>query len=137
MLASSLVAWLDDRLRLGPVKESLRHKTVPVHRWGVIYYLGGMTLFLLLVQLATGILLMLYYRPSEDEAYASVEFIMTSVNFGWLVRSIHSWSANLMIFFAVVHLATLPEDGPSGILYGHRWRPEARPGDPDYGQLPW
>jgi NAD(P)-dependent dehydrogenase (short-subunit alcohol dehydrogenase family) len=38
---------------------------------------------------------------------------------------------------AVVHLATLPEDGPSGILYGHLWRPDARPDDPEYGTLPW
>ncbi|HEU0041471.1 MAG TPA: hypothetical protein VFQ15_03880 [Jiangellaceae bacterium] len=38
---------------------------------------------------------------------------------------------------AIVHLATLPEDGPSGILYGHLWRTEARPGDPEYGTLPW
>jgi cytochrome b6 len=50
---------------------------------------------------------MLYYRPSADEAFESVEFIMTTVPFGWLVRSIHSWSANLMIFFAMVHMATV------------------------------
>jgi len=55
----------------------------------------------------TGILLMLYYRPSAEEAFESVEFIMTTVPFGWLIRSIHSWSANLMVFFAFVHLATV------------------------------
>ncbi len=83
------------------------HKTVPGHRYSVIYYFGGMTLFFFLVQVLTGILLMLYYRPSAGEAFESVEFIMTSVSFGWLVRSIHSWSANLMVFFAFLHLASV------------------------------
>jgi cytochrome b6 len=50
---------------------------------------------------------MLYYRPSADEAFESVEFIMTTVAFGWLIRSIHSWSANLMIFFAFLHLVSV------------------------------
>ncbi len=102
-----LMAWLEDRLRLSGVRAAVAHKTVPVHRLTVFYYLGGMTLLFFLVQVATGILLMLYYRPSAEEAFESVEFLMTSVPFGWLVRSLHSWSANLMIFFAFVHLATV------------------------------
>jgi cytochrome b6 len=64
-------------------------------------------LFFFIVQVVTGILLMLYYRPSPDNAFESVEFIMTTVPFGWLIRSIHSWSANLMIYFAFVHLASV------------------------------
>ena len=99
--------WLNDRLPLSAVRDAAIHKTVPVHRLSVFYYLGGMTLFFFLVQVGTGILLMLYYRPSADEAFESVEFIMTTVPFGWLIRSIHSWSANLMVFFAFVHLATV------------------------------
>lgn len=99
--------WLNERLPIQSVQEFATHKTVPVHRWTVIYYFGGMTLFFFAVQVATGILLMLYYRPSADQAFESVEFIMTIVPFGWLIRSIHSWSANLMIFFAFVHLVTV------------------------------
>lgn len=99
--------WIDDRLGLSAVRELASHKTVPVHRYGIFYYLGGMTLFFFLVQVCTGILLMLYYRPSAEEAFESVEFIMTTVPFGWLVRSIHSWSANLMVFFAFLHLASV------------------------------
>ena len=99
--------WLVDRLHLAPLGRAVEHKVVPVHRYSVFYYLGGMTLFFFLVQVLTGILLMLYYRPSADEAFESVEFIMTTVPFGWLVRSIHSWSANLMIFFAFAHLASV------------------------------
>jgi cytochrome b6 len=66
-----------------------------------------MTLFFFCIQVMTGILLMLYYRPSAEEAFESVEFIMTQVPFGWLIRSLHSWSANLMVFFAFAHLATV------------------------------
>lgn len=100
-------AWLDERLFLPKARDFAAHKTVPVHRYMPLYYFGGMTLFFFLVQVMTGILLMLYYRPSAGEAFESVEFIMTTVPFGWLVRSIHSWSANLMVFFAFSHLVTV------------------------------
>src|SRR3989441_11877518 len=63
-----------------------------------------MTLFLFAVQVATGILLLLYYRPSSENAFESVQFIITEVKFGWLIRSIHSWSANLMIATLFIHL---------------------------------
>jgi cytochrome b6 len=59
------------------------------------------------VQVCTGVLLMLYYRPSADEAFESIEFLVTTVPFGWLVRSIHAWSANLMVFFAFLHLLSV------------------------------
>lgn len=99
--------WLDDRVGWSALREFLSHKTVPMHRFSVFYYLGGMTLFFFLVQVCTGILLMLYYRPSADEAFESIEFLVTSVPFGWLMRSIHAWSANLMVFFAVLHLVSV------------------------------
>jgi cytochrome b6 len=105
--AQAVREWLDDRLRLGALRAQAAHKTVPVHRFSVIYYFGGMTLFFFLIQVATGILLMLYYRPSAENAFESVQFLMTSVPFGWLIRSIHSWSANLMVLSGVVHLATV------------------------------
>jgi len=104
---SSVYRWLDDRLSLSSLKEMAEHKTVPVHRQTVFYYFGGMTLFFFMIQVLTGILLMLYYRPSANEAFESIEFLMTKVPFGWLIRSIHSWSANLMVFFAFAHLVTV------------------------------
>ncbi|MEO8033406.1 MAG: cytochrome b N-terminal domain-containing protein, partial [Acidobacteriota bacterium] len=99
--------WLDDRLGVSKIVEFGSHKTVPAHRYSVFYYLGGMTLFFFLIQVSTGVLLMLYYRPSANEAFESVEFIMTVVPFGWLIRSIHSWSANLMVFFAFLHMVSV------------------------------
>lgn len=107
VVTARIAAWLDDRLSIHALRDIASHKTVPVHSRSVVYYLGGMTLFFFLVQIATGILLMLYYRPSAEEAYESIEFILTTVPFGWLIRSLHSWSANLMVFFAALHLATV------------------------------
>jgi cytochrome b6 len=96
--------WLDQRVGLGDMARLARHKRVPVHRHSIWYYFGGMTLFLFMVQVVTGILLLLYYRPSAEEAYESVQFLMAEVQFGWLIRSIHAWSANLMVLAAFVHL---------------------------------
>jgi cytochrome b6 len=96
--------WLEERLGLASARELLAHKTVPVHSATMWYYFGGITLFLFTIQVLTGVLLLLYYRPSPTEAYESVQFIMTKVQFGWLVRSIHSWSANLMILAAFIHM---------------------------------
>jgi len=106
-ISSQVYGWLDARLPVSALRENAVHKAVPMHRLSVFYYFGGMTLFFFLVQVGTGILLMLYYRPSADDAFESVSFIMTTVPFGWLIRSIHSWSANLMVFFAFVHMMTV------------------------------
>jgi len=96
--------WLEERLGWRAVQELMDHKEVPQHRHSIWYYFGGMTLFLFAIQVSTGILLLLYYRPSAENAFESVQFIMTEVEFGWLVRSVHSWSANLMIAAAFIHM---------------------------------
>ncbi len=101
---SVILAWLDQRVELDALKTLVKKKEVPLHRHTVWYYLGGMTLFLFVVQVATGILLLFYYRPSAEEAFESVQFLMAEVEFGWLVRSIHSWAANLLIFTLFLHL---------------------------------
>jgi quinol-cytochrome oxidoreductase complex cytochrome b subunit len=103
-MRSKAANWLGERLDLSGLRELIEHKRVPVHsatRW---YYFGGITLFLFAMQIVTGILLLLYYRPTVAESFDSVRFIMTRVEFGWLIRSIHSWSANLLIFTAFVHM---------------------------------
>jgi cytochrome b6 len=100
----TLWRWLDERIGLNEIEKLARKKEVPVHRHTIWYYFGGMTLFLFSIQVATGILLLLYYRPSASEAYESIQFLMTEVQFGWLVRSIHAWSANLIIFAMFIHL---------------------------------
>jgi cytochrome b6 len=96
--------WLDERLSINTLSEVAHKKEIPLHRHSIWYYFGGMTLFLFVVQVATGILLLLYYRPSAENAFESVQFIVTEVQFGWLIRSIHSWSANLMVATLFIHL---------------------------------
>jgi quinol-cytochrome oxidoreductase complex cytochrome b subunit len=103
-IANNLMAWLEERLPIENVVAAAKHKVVPVHRHTIWYYMGGMTLFLFFVQVITGILLLLYYRPSPEAAFESVQFIMTKVRFGWLVRSIHSWAANLLIVMLFIHM---------------------------------
>jgi cytochrome b6 len=97
------IDWIDERVDLSGLRHFVAEKGVPIHTQEVWYYLGGLTLFLFAVQVATGILLLLYYRPSASEAYESVQFIVTKVQFGWLIRNIHSWSANLLIAAAFAH----------------------------------
>ena len=101
-----LGAFFYQRLGLDGLAALAAKKHVPVHRTTLFYFLGGMALFLFAVQVATGILLSLYYKPSPDQAFESVRAIMTEVDFGWLFRSIHSWSANLLIGILFLHLLT-------------------------------
>lgn len=103
-MTERVVAWLEERVDLSGVRHLLQEKYVPVHPNTVWYYLGGLTLFLIGVQIVTGILLLLYYRPSSEEAYESVQFIVTRVEFGWLIRNLHSWAANLVVAVAFAHL---------------------------------
>jgi quinol-cytochrome oxidoreductase complex cytochrome b subunit len=102
-MVQQVVDWVDERLDLSGLRHFIAEKSVPIHTQEIWYYLGGLTLFLLAVQIFTGILLLLYYRPSAAEAYESVQFIVTQVQFGWLIRNIHSWSANLLIAAAFAH----------------------------------
>jgi len=101
---SRIYSWLDVRYNIVPLITFMQHKQVPVHRHSVWYYLGGVTLFLFILQAATGVLLLFYYQPGLDTGFESVRFIMNNVQFGWLVRSIHHWSANLMILLAFLHM---------------------------------
>ncbi len=96
--------WLDERVGFSVLAPLAKKKKVPVHRHSGWYYVGGMVLFLFMLQVCTGILLLFYYRPSAGEAYESVQFLMANVKFGWLIRSIHAWGANLMIFTVFLHL---------------------------------
>ncbi len=96
--------WLDDRLQLSDLVKFMSKKSVPMHRGSLWYYFGGVTLFLFIVQVFTGILLLLYYKGSEELAFESIQFLMSKVSFGWLIRSVHSWSANLFVLSAMIHM---------------------------------
>ncbi|HEY4760604.1 MAG TPA: cytochrome bc complex cytochrome b subunit [Thermoguttaceae bacterium] len=101
-----LIGFFFERLGLDAAAALAAKKHVPVHRTTIFYFLGGMALFLFAIQVATGILLAIYYKPSPDQAFESVRAIMTEIDFGWLFRSIHAWSANLLIGILFLHLLT-------------------------------
>lgn len=99
-----LYGFLYERLGLGALEELAQKKRVPIHNSTHFYFFGGMALFLFMIQIVTGILLSLYYKPSPDQAFESVQAIVTEVDFGWLIRSAHAWSANLLIGVLLLHL---------------------------------
>ncbi len=95
--------WLDRRFDLRPAMEKILIHPVPSWvNW--LYCFGGITFFLFVLQVITGIFLMLYYVPSPDHAYASVSFISHDIQFGYLVRGMHHWTASLIVVMVVVHM---------------------------------
>ena len=86
--------WFEERLEISAIQEDITSKYVPPHV-NIFYCLGGIVFTSFLVQVATGFAMTFYYRPTVTEAFSSVQYIMTEVNFGWLIRSIHRWSASL------------------------------------------
>ena len=99
-----IFSWLDERYNLSGLLEFAKKKSVPKFRETIWYYFGGIALLLFVVQVISGILLLMYYKGTEDLAFESVYFISTKVSFGWLIRSIHSWSANLMVLSVFIHM---------------------------------
>src|SRR3990170_4696487 len=96
--------WLNERLRYESAETFLEKKAVPVHRYAITYYTGGITLFFFILLVLTGLLLLMYYRPTSDAAFESVRLIISKVRFGWLIRSVHVWSANGMVAAVILHL---------------------------------
>ncbi len=102
-MASNLYRWLDSRLRLKPVEQTLLDEPIPGGAsW--IYVFGSATLFLFLLQAATGMFLAVYYAPTPDHAYDSVRFIENDVAFGWFVRGLHHWGASAMVVAIGLHM---------------------------------
>lgn len=88
------------------IDHMVNKKVVPVHKLSWAYYLGGITLFLLLVQVVTGLMLLFYYQPTVNDAYESVQYISHEVPGGQIIRNLHAWSASGMIFMVILHLIT-------------------------------
>jgi quinol-cytochrome oxidoreductase complex cytochrome b subunit len=94
---------IDRHLRINDaLKKSLKYRLAPHVGWR--HALGGVTYLLFMILVVTGVLLALYYRPSVEEAYPSVQHIVSEVSFGWLIRDLHVWSANLIVIAVLAHM---------------------------------
>jgi ubiquinol-cytochrome c reductase cytochrome b subunit len=101
-----LRAWLSERLPMPAIDGFLKSqasKPLPPHTsWWHTF--GSLALFLLINQIVTGILLMVYYRPTTEQAFESVSYISAKVTFGWLIRGLHAWGSTLMVIMLLFHM---------------------------------
>ena len=97
------VDWLEERSGLvGGVKYFLFRRVPAETNW--FHTLGSATLTAFLVQLVTGVILAMYYKPSPDEAYGSIQKITNDLWAGWLVRGMHKWGASVFIILLFLHM---------------------------------
>jgi quinol-cytochrome oxidoreductase complex cytochrome b subunit len=101
--------WLDERIGWRSVWNTIFLRKIPKVNW--LYALGSATLFLAVLQIVTGILLTIYYVPTPDHAYDSVQFITTQVPAGWFIRGLHHYGASAMVILTVLHMIRV-------IIYG-------------------
>lgn len=95
--------FFDERFDMRRVLKEFAGHEVPAHvNW--LYCFGGITLLCFLIQALTGILLAFYYEPTIDTAYDSILNIMDDVPFGVFLRSLHAWTANIMILMVILHM---------------------------------
>lgn len=110
-LLTGLVGWIDDRFPMtATIKAHLTEYYAPKN-FNFWYYFGVLATVVLVLQIVTGIFLTMHYKPDADMAFASVEYIMRDVSWGWLIRYMHSTGASM--FFVVVYLHMF-----RGLLYG-------------------
>ncbi|MDQ2982998.1 MAG: cytochrome b N-terminal domain-containing protein [Actinomycetota bacterium] len=96
--------WLEERSGLvGGIRYFLFRKVPGDTNWW--HTLGSATLTAFLVQLVTGVILAMYYKPSTEEAYSSIQHITNDVTLGWLVRGMHRWGASVFIILMFFHMA--------------------------------
>ena len=101
-MAEKIFAWLEERLGLEAIYATVLDRKVPKVNWW--FTLGSASLFLAVMQGLTGVFLTMYYVPSPDKAYDSIQYIMDGVAFGWLIRGIHHWGASLMVLVVFIHM---------------------------------
>ncbi len=94
--------WLDERIGWRNVWDAIFLRKIPKVNW--LYTLGSASLFVAVNQIVTGILLTIYYVPTPDHAYDSVQYITNEVTAGWLIRGLHHWGASAMVILVVLHM---------------------------------
>ncbi|HIE75662.1 MAG TPA: cytochrome bc complex cytochrome b subunit, partial [Gammaproteobacteria bacterium] len=112
----SLLNWIDDRFPLTKVWQEHMAQYYAPKNFNFWYYFGSLSLLMLVLQIVTGIVLTMHYKPDADLAFASVEYIMRDVPAGWFVRYLHGVGASM--FFLTVYLHML-----RALLYGSHRHP--------------
>ena len=112
----NVMNWVDERLPVTETYEKHLSKYYAPKNFNIWYIFGVLSVFVLVLQLVTGIWLTMNYIPAGDRAFASVEFIMRDVEFGWMLRYMHSTGASA--FFVVVYLHMF-----RGLIYGSYKKP--------------
>ncbi len=105
-MATSLARFADERFPMPAVRDFFDHqarKRLPPHT-GWLHVFGSLSLIAFVGQFITGILLLVYYRPTPEEAHKSIEYISGDVRFGWLYRQLHAWGASFMIVAVTLHM---------------------------------
>jgi ubiquinol-cytochrome c reductase cytochrome b subunit len=113
---TSFVAWVDKRFPLTSNWKAHLTEYYAPKNFNFWYYFGSLAMLVMVNQLLTGIFLTMNYKPDAGMAFASVEYIMRDVDFGWLIRYMHSTGASM--FFVVVYLHMF-----RGMLYGSYRKP--------------
>jgi len=114
--SSGLMGWIDARFPASKMwREHLAEYYAPKN-FNFWYFFGSLALLVLVIQILTGIFLTMNYKPDAQLAFASVEYIMRDVNWGWLIRYMHSTGASA--FFIVVYLHMF-----RGLMYGSYKKP--------------
>ena len=99
---AGLMAWIDERFPLSSLITNHLTEYYAPKNFNFWYFFGALALLTLILQLVTGLVLTMHYKPDAELAFASVEYIMRDVSFGWLIRYMHSTGASL--FFVVIYL---------------------------------
>ena len=107
MKPKAIQNWFEERLGLTDIFRFLSKKDIPQHKHTIWYYTGSAILLFLVIQIITGTMLAFYYKPTLEQANASIARIITEVPLGWIIRSIHSWSATFMIILVMIHLISI------------------------------
>lgn len=102
MKVSGIVKWIDDRFPLTAMWNEHMAKYYAPKNFNFWFYFGSLALMVLVLQIVTGIFLTMNYKPTAMHAFASVEYIMRDVEWGWLIRYLHSTGASF--FFVVIYL---------------------------------
>ncbi len=114
--ANALMNWMDERLPITKFYKAVMTGYQAPKNFNFWYYMGSLALLVLVMQIFTGIFLTMHYKPSAAEAFASVEYIMRDVKWGWLIRYMHSTGASF--FFIIIYLHMY-----RSLLYGSHRKP--------------